>query len=234
MNTYSEAIVSSKPCLPTPADMAALSGRLYGDADAVTRLKQQYRPYICPFHLLVNMVPEDSTLLDIGCGSGLLIGLLASLDKLSAASGFDSDAGAIEIANNMRLSQESKARVSFEYRDAEAQMPDGQFSVVSLIDVLHHVPVYAQESVVAQALTRVAPGGCFIYKDMVARPLWRAWANRFHDLVLAREWINYFNFARVRDIAVEHGFEVTATGSINMLWYGHEWHVFTRPHLQAA
>lgn len=59
-----------------------------------------------------------------------------------------------------------------------------------MIDVLHHINPRQQQNVVKEAVSRVAPGGLFLCKDIDVRPRWRNLANRLHDLILARKWIN--------------------------------------------
>ena len=78
--------------------------------------------------------------------------------------------------------------IAFERRDAQQDWPSGPFDIVSVIDVMHHVPTIAQRTVIERAASRLKPGGLLVYKDMVERPRWRAWKNRLHDLVLARQW----------------------------------------------
>jgi 2-polyprenyl-3-methyl-5-hydroxy-6-metoxy-1,4-benzoquinol methylase len=76
-------------------------------------------------------------------------------------------------------------------RDADSAWPPGTFDVVSLIDVIHHIQSKDQTTVLVNAIEHVADGGILLYKDMASRPLWRAWANRLHDLISAGDWINY-------------------------------------------
>ena len=94
--------------------------------------------------------------------------------------------------------------------------------MVSLLDVMHHIPKAAQRSVLEQALQRVEPGGLFIYKDMCSRPVWRAGANRLHDLLIARQWIHYLPLSNAVAWAMAQGFTVVEQSRVNMFWYGHE------------
>jgi hypothetical protein len=64
---------------------------------------------------------------------------------------------------------------------------------------------------------------------MVTRPVWRALANRAHDLLIARQWIHYLPLDAAVDWAQSKGYEVVEKRSINMLWYGHEIVVFRAP-----
>jgi hypothetical protein len=58
---------------------------------------------------------------------------------------------------------------------------------------------------------------------MVERPIWRAWSNRLHDLVIARQRIRYAPLAFVHGWAEQAGLEPIFSGARNMAWYGHEW-----------
>jgi 2-polyprenyl-3-methyl-5-hydroxy-6-metoxy-1,4-benzoquinol methylase len=192
-------------------------------------LFQRWRPAICPFDALIEQVPRDSTVLDVGCGSGLFLGLLAGTGRLRSAMGFDSSAAAIGKAQQMQRRLPEPGRLSFECRSAAAEWPAGSFDVVSIIDVMHHVPPQHQASVIRIAASRIKPGGVLLYKDMVRRPFWRAAMNRLHDLVLARQWIHYAPIEDVRRWVREAGLVITLEQQHDMLWYGHEMLVARRP-----
>lgn len=187
---------------------------------------QRYRPYICPFGRLLDETPRNARVLDVGCGGGLFLGLLASEGALRQGVGFDVSGKAIALAQGMATS--SGAPISFERIDAGDDWPDGPFDVVSLIDVMHHVPTKARRSVVEQAARRLRPEGLFLYKDMCDTPRWRASANRLHDLVLARQWITYCPVEDVVRWATASGLMLEDAETINMLWYGHELRVFRK------
>lgn len=180
------------------------------------------RPRICPFDELSSHVSEGASVLDIGCGVGLFLNLLARKGRLASAVGFDAAATPIGFANLALKTFKSAAEVRFEHRSAEAGLPQGKFSVVSMIDVLHHIAPEYQRSTILEAASRVAPGGTFLFKDIGSRPIWRAWANRIHDLVLARQWINYVEEDDVEKWMISAGFDLVDKRTINMWWYGHK------------
>ena len=211
------------------AEVRGVVGRLYCEAPLFPRALSLGRPSICPFHVLAGHVPAGASVLDIGCGSGLFMNYLAYHDRIRAGFGFDASGAAIALANSALAHAGTKANVSFHHREIEAGLPDGQFDVVSMIDVLHHVDPAAQREAIETAIGRVAPGGTFLYKDIGKRPLWRAWANRLHDLVLARQWIHYVATDDVVAWARAMGLTVAHRETINMLWYGHELAVLRKP-----
>jgi 2-polyprenyl-3-methyl-5-hydroxy-6-metoxy-1,4-benzoquinol methylase len=192
---------------------------------------QTFRPYICPFDHILPLVPPGSTVLDIGCGAGLLLGLLAITDRVYRGVGFDVGSQAIAEATKMAGTLDAKEkRLSFWLMDASDAWPDGLYDVVTLIDVLHHVDPDNQENVIAKAVSHVRPGGLFIYKDMAQRPRWRAAWNRLHDLIVARDWIHYVpsesveKWGRTAGLVVEHRLRI-----VNCYLYDHELLVFRMP-----
>ncbi len=206
----------------TPSDMAGLARALYTSGSLVMRAMQHYRPRISPFHLLVQAVPPGSRVLDIGCGGGLFLGLLAHTGRIQRGTGIDTSAHAIAVAQAMTAGLPAGHGLRFEARSAALPLPDEGYDVVALLDVMHHIPPEQQRGVLQQALQRVQPGGLLIYKDMALRPWWRAWANRLHDLVLARQWIHYLPLGQAIVWAQAAGCSVVEQRTVNMLWYGHE------------
>jgi 2-polyprenyl-3-methyl-5-hydroxy-6-metoxy-1,4-benzoquinol methylase len=212
----------------TDESIATAIGQMYRSAGLAQRLLARGRPFICPFRELTDLVPTKATVLDIGCGSGLFLNLLAYHNRITSAIGIDAAAAPIRVANQALQSMHEAARVRFEHRPVEAGLPDGLVDVVSLIDVMHHIHPDHQRSAIVEAASRVSAGGLLLYKDMVSRPLWRASANRLHDLLLAQQWIHYVSTDDIKSWMLACNFTLERESSINMWWYGHEMLVFRR------
>ncbi|MEM7462133.1 MAG: class I SAM-dependent methyltransferase [Pseudomonadota bacterium] len=213
----------------TPADLAKTCTLLYQERSRLSLLKQHWRPYICPFHRLLPLVPANADILDVGCGSGVFLGLLAHYGQICRGTGFDSDRYAIGLAQQMTIHLPLADILRFEQRHASEDWPNGSFDVVSILDVMHHIPKSEQRQIVESAAARLQPGGLLIYKDMVEKPHWRAWANRCHDLILSQDWINYVPIDVVEKWSREAGLLPIGRGSENMFWYGHDWLVCRQP-----
>ncbi len=169
-------------------------------------------------------------MLDVGCGSGLFLGLLAALGRLGSGTGLDADAGAIAAATTMARSLPAGAApLRFLRRDAASPWQAGEAQVVTLIDVLHHLPPGAQLRLARQAAEAVPRGGLLLYKDMACRPRWSALANQLHDLVLARSWIHHRALAEVEEAALLAGLTLVQRGRAQRAWYTHEWLLLRRP-----
>lgn len=209
--------------------IASIARRLYQTGPLLLKRLQHWRPYICPYEALIKCVPSGSYILDVGCGGGLLLGLLANMGRIAGGVGFDSNKVAIDLASSMTQNLPLDNNLKFLYLSATSAWPEGSFNVISMIDVVHHIPPKHQQQAIETAIVKVPPNGVLLYKDMADHPWYFAWANRLHDLVLARQWIDYLPVEQVISIARQHGLIVQHRETITMLWYRHELVVFSRP-----
>jgi hypothetical protein len=141
----------------------------------------------------------------------------------------------IDVAMRMRerlpINQQEKLR--FEYRSVIDGIPDEQFDVVSMIDVLHHIQPKYQEKAIADVLPHIKRGGYFVYKDMASKPFLCGLMNRLHDLASAKQWIHYCPISKV-EFAVkigEGGLEkwiLQEFSNCRLYWYQHEWMIFKK------
>jgi len=227
----------SAPAPTTAKHLSALYGRLFASLAAPKRAVLKYRPYICPLAELLDYVPEGATVFDAGCGCGLLLLALASAGRRISGVGIDTDGGAIRAARLAARTPEiagSGSTLSFETAGGTEAWPEARFDVVSLIDVLHHVPPAGQRGFLAAAAARVRPGGILIYKDMCRRPLWRAGANRLHDLLLARQWIHCRQISEALEWSISMGLKPQCRRDFARLWYGHELCVFRKTEAESG
>lgn len=219
--------------ITSPARLAAIARRVFRAGPFLVRNLQHWRPYICPFEQMLPHVPARSHILDIGCGGGLWGALVAAVCKPARFVGFDSSRNAIAMAhaNLARFDTlaDGATRPEFLLLDVGAPWPEGTFDVVSIIDVVHHIPPRFQRSVLEQAAGVLAPGGVLIYKDMTARGWFRPAMNRLHDLALARQWIHYAPLDQVESWLTHIGLTLTRRDSFTRGWYGHELLVFRKP-----
>ena len=214
--------------LHTIKDVRSVLVEIYRNSGPLDRLLTFARPSICPFHTLVGHVPQGSDVLDVGCGTGIFLNLLTHENRIARGIAFDANGAAIEVAQAAQSALSTAADVVFQHRRVEEGMPAGRFDVVSMIDVIHHISPDHQRDAVTTAAERVAEGGLFLFKDIGPRPLFRAWANRLYDLVLARQWIHYVWPDEIVSWLEPAGFQLEIRQTINMVWYGHELLVFRR------
>lgn len=196
-------------------------GTYAGEPDAKIRILQGLRPHICPFHDIIPAIGSSARVLDVGCGAGLFLLLLAQLKRLERGHGFDVSERAIHAGQRAAERIGAAGHVEFEKRSIEAGFPNDQWDVVSAIDVIHHVPRPAQPDFINALCMAVEPGGRLVIKDMVTRPRWRAAANIAHDLVMAQQWPQHAEPDQVAAQAEGLGFRTVHRSRIDTLWYGH-------------
>jgi 2-polyprenyl-3-methyl-5-hydroxy-6-metoxy-1,4-benzoquinol methylase len=217
--------------LPTAEQLSAVAKKYYSDGPFLRRKLMHMRPYICPFENLLAQVPTGAKVLDIGCGSGLMLCLLGSRDPELRGLGVDVSEGAVQMAKDMArkiAGPSGKPELDFQVLDAAGELPPGTYDVVILADVLHHIPVQSQRDAVLKAARLVRPGGIFLYKDMCRKPAWRALMNRLHDLVVAQQWIHYVAVQQVENWVRDAGLTLTTAQDLTRFWYGHELRVFVK------
>ena len=97
---------------------------------------------------------EGKTALDVGCGAGLLAEPLARLG--AKVTGVDAAAELIAVARDHAAAQ----GLEIDYRAGDVQQLDGQFDLVTSMEVIEHV---ADPAAFLKALAaRLAPGGLMI------------------------------------------------------------------------
>ena len=217
---------SSMPTAPgtSPSEISRLAVRWYGEADPKIRFLQRYRPYICPFDRLVSLVRPGSRVLDLGCGAGLFLNLLHSQGRLEYGLGIDGSRTAIEAG---RQAADGVASIRFEIGRVPLHplAAGAKFDVVSLIDLVHHLPVSERPEILRWAASFLAPGGVLLLKDIAATPRWMTWANRLHDLLVAHELVSFSEVAQLDRWAQRAGLEKVSYERVRMLWDPHEIHV---------
>ena len=198
---------------------------LYSDAGIMQRILAWCLPYICPFDPILPWVPKGALVFDIGCGSGLWLLTLAQAGQILGAVGCDTNAlalGTARAAATHLASTMPQDGMDFVFTPRIEDWPDRQYDVVSLIDVIHHIPRAQQDAFLLAALARVRPGGRLIYKDMADEPLPFAAFNALHDLVLARQVIRYMPIERAAAVLTSGGARVLYKDAWRRAFYAHE------------
>ena len=100
---------------------------------------------------------KDKTVLDIGCGGGILAESLAKNNAITSA--LDASAEAIVVAKNH--AEKSNLKINYYNCTIEdfAQSNDKTFDIVTCMEMLEHVP--SPESIIKEAAKLVKSGGYF-------------------------------------------------------------------------
>jgi len=141
--------------------------------------------------LEAGLLPRRGRLVDLGCGRGILLALLAAVADAEAESEAADDAApAMELIGIERRAEHVKAartalaerladggrRLRLEVRQAD--LADPAFAVppcdtAALLDVLHYLPTAAQERLLERTAAALAPGGLLLLRDADADAGWR-------------------------------------------------------------
>jgi 2-polyprenyl-6-hydroxyphenyl methylase/3-demethylubiquinone-9 3-methyltransferase len=111
--------------------------------------------------LVVQWKPAPNKILEVGCGEG------AVTQRLNAAYP-DAKITAIDITPRVgRLYRRSLSGVRFMKCTVQeiAATESGQYDLVVLSDVLHHVPLQLRQELLDAIRTALAPNGTLVFKD---------------------------------------------------------------------
>ncbi len=155
----------------------------YNDIDTAARLVALGRRSLMPV-LLDENLPQDATILDVGCGTGQLVNYFGLCGR--AAVGTDFCLPSLQCAADFR-DRHRVAKVQFVQSDLfDSPFRDGAFDVVLCQGVLHHTKDPARAF--AKVSDLVKPGGYFIcglYNRYARIPL------------VARRWLSKVLGARI-------------------------------------
>ncbi|HYS15114.1 MAG TPA: methyltransferase domain-containing protein [Burkholderiaceae bacterium] len=140
-----------------------------------------------------GLIPDKARVIDLGCGQGVLLALLAAaqepqyradwpqglppLPRDIVTSGVDLRADAIEAAR-VALGNGAQVVVS-DVRDAKL----GEYDVVTILDVLHYLDFEAQWRLLERVYAALAPGGRLLLR---AGDTSQGWRFRF---TLVTDWL---------------------------------------------
>ena len=185
---------------------------------------------ICPFDPILNAIPGRSAVFDIGCGSGFLLGLIAERKSPRSLAGAEIDQKLVDAARNYLRNKTSSIPISVNLFDG-VTLPDeiGNADIVTLVDVLHHVPPDQQDTFLHTVYQRMQPGAVFILKDIDAGKGLLCLANKFHDFIVTGSPGNELPKDKTKVILESAGFQILSAGEERKLWYPHYWFICRKP-----
>lgn len=157
--------------------------RAYAAAPLSARLHLVVRWLTCPFPPIVEVLPSQGRVLEVGCGHGLFSGYLARRAARLQVHGVDIDADKIAVA--AVSAPAAGGRLNFAVSDS-GSVPDGPWDAVVLVDVLYLLDEPAQKALLKSCAASLAPGGLLVVKDMSTRPRWKARWNAVQEALSVR------------------------------------------------
>ena len=143
------------------------------------------RPLILPISEILSFIPHRASILDLGCGKGLL---LEHIKYFKSYTGVDL---------NVPRSDKYKDKINFvkddciKYIDRELE----DYNTFLLIDLLHHIKPNHQFIFVKKLINQMKRGDILIIKDIYPKNFVTKFWNSFHDFIISKQLINYFDFS---------------------------------------
>ncbi|HEV8254122.1 MAG TPA: methyltransferase domain-containing protein [Vicinamibacteria bacterium] len=167
--------------------------RLYRRLPLSVRLHTRVRAWTCPFAPLLERVPAEGRLLEVGCGHGLFANAAALDHPRLQVLGIDPSAEKIRWA---QATVNGRANVRFAQAEIDA-VTERDFDLLAVIDVLYLVPRAAWPDFLRACRERLRAGGRLLLKEVDVRPRWKFYR------CLAQETLS----VRLLGITHGHGFD---------------------------
>ena len=155
---------------------------LFSSLPRAERFHVRARAFSAPLEAVVDRVPTGATVADVGCGHGLLSGLLALADPSRAVHGVDPDPRKVMWASRGpgRL---PNVRAEVGTVESLAAQRPGQFNAAVVCDVLYLLPEERWPEFLRTVRRLLHPGGRFLLKEAEGDRSWK------HYKCLAQEWV---------------------------------------------
>lgn len=136
-------------------------------------------------------LPNEGTILDLGCGFGLFSLYMAACKPGAQVVGLDINDKRLEVARAAAKRLGIK-NVSYERRDLRDWRPDRTIAGAYALDVFHHIPVESGDQLIRDLSAHLKPGGIFLLKDIDTMPRPMLWFTYLLDaLVSPRDDFSY-------------------------------------------
>ncbi len=169
------------------------------------------RKIIYPHNIVIDHIPNNANILDIGCGNNNL--LLDSIkNHINSYTGIDPKIKKNLYSKNIKITNDSIEKIIDKIQN---------YNCIIMIDVMHHIKKNEQEKIIKKIINSMKKNSIFVYKDISNRNIVFSFMNRLHDLIYNFENINYFDSKKI----ISHINE--EKNSYNhfykrILWFDHE------------
>jgi cyclopropane fatty-acyl-phospholipid synthase-like methyltransferase len=192
----------------------------------IDRYKIIYRPYITPFVDLLNLIPTESKIFDIGCGNGALLNLIYQTKNPQKIGGVEISKKLVDNANEL-LSKVVSRKLEFDQK-VHIRQYDGinlenleEYDYILLVDVIHHIPKQHLKNFFALLEQRMRRNATLILKDIDAGKSILVQFNKLHDLIVSGEIGNEISIEKAKENLLQAGFDIKSVTYKRMLWYPH-------------
>lgn len=158
--------------------------KLYDSLPQIARWHVRGRWRLFPFLKLLPYLPATGNFLDVGCGHGLWVFLMAQARPACQIWGLDPDGEKILLAQQVAgLGSFSNVRL---FTGLAEELPLPICSIITLIDVLYLIPFEQQETLLKTLADQLAPDGLLLLKTMGRHPRWKYAWNWLEEMLMVR------------------------------------------------
>lgn len=147
------------------------------------RLYNYLRISILPIAKIADYVPKEGTIMDVGCGYGLIDMYLAKTSKKRRVLASELNSKRVEIASAVAADIEN---VKFVAEDLITNKPNEPIDCILLVDLLHHVDYQSQQGLINSIKQILKEGGKLVIKDMDVKPKFKYYWNLVHDKIMTK------------------------------------------------
>ena len=166
-----------------------------------------------PLGFLDRVLPERGTMLDLGCGDGMLGNLTAALRPGLRVRGVDLDAHKVALAN-----RNAPSNARYETGDILRQSFAGASAAV-FNDVLHHHGNDLQAELLVKAFSFLEPGGVLLVKEVdAADSADRTWTTFWDRRLYPGDALRFRDVAGWREALFQSGFEILEIFRVRHPW----------------
>lgn len=151
----------------------------YADERFLVRSHIALRWLSCPFRAVLAEIRSGSSVLDYGCGHGVLA-LAAAAERQATVLGVDIDPRKVAVACRAATPTATFALIEI------GEIPDGPWDAICVVDVLYLMAPEAQREMLTGLARRLAPGGALIVKEMATNPRAKVAWMRAQEQVMVR------------------------------------------------
>lgn len=178
--------------------------RLYSRRAFSTGLYAFMRLKLAPIADIERYVPRKGRIFDLGCGNGIFANILALGSPERSVKGVDLDAGRVKTAKEISSSNPNLEFVQGDVNSLKFE----RYSVVTVIDLLHHMPYDNQAALLKNIYEHVEDGAIVIVKDLEKSPRWKYLFHYVQDSLSYRQRLFFRNAGDMVSLLHRIGFSV--------------------------
>jgi len=185
----------------------------------------EIRKRICPFKIIVDYIPPQTKILDLGCGNGIIYKYFLKNSNFISYTGIDNDKKKIKKLQSLNTN-----KITFLNNNLEEIINIiKNYDCILMIDVMHHLNKKNQKKIIENILKNMKKNSTLIYKDISNKNPIKSLLNRIHDFFFNFQVINYYELKKIISFAKNNlKIKDLKIFIIQVLWYDHEFLIINK------